>query len=201
MRRSNLGQLPCRAGSKPKRPRRRCTRAYEHTRGGALFVGRRVFDHSSLRRLQAQMALAGTVSVQYGAVSPTPSSLVRSADGQLAIVTRSDIHLVVILISPLFKHYRVSYTDPLPPRRLLRWAMQRNRSSTRAVAVSASLLPVPKAVSKLPESTTRAKGKGNKSPKSCRGSRRPSRSTRRRPSAGPIGQTVSYPVFSLFVFR
>ncbi|GAA5957065.1 hypothetical protein JCM8115_003947 [Rhodotorula mucilaginosa] len=40
------------------------------------------------------MALAGTVSVQYGAVSPTPSSLVRSADGQLAIVTRSDIHLV-----------------------------------------------------------------------------------------------------------
>ncbi|TKA55628.1 hypothetical protein B0A53_02806 [Rhodotorula sp. CCFEE 5036] len=40
------------------------------------------------------MALAGTVSVQYGAVSPTPSSLVSSADGQLAIVTRSDIHLV-----------------------------------------------------------------------------------------------------------
>ncbi|KAG0662797.1 hypothetical protein C6P46_003110 [Rhodotorula mucilaginosa] len=31
------------------------------------------------------MALAGTVSVQYGAVSPTPSSLVSSADGQLAI--------------------------------------------------------------------------------------------------------------------
>lgn len=77
------------------------------TRGEALFVGRRVFDHSSLRRLQAQMALPGTVSVQYGAVSPTPSSLVSSADGQLAIVTRSDIHLVVTLFSLFCEYERV----------------------------------------------------------------------------------------------
>ena len=53
------------------------------------------------------MALAGTVSVQYGAVSPTPSSLVSSADGQLAIVTRSDIHLVVTLFSLFCEHERV----------------------------------------------------------------------------------------------
>ena len=146
------------------------------------------------------MALAGTVSVQYGAVSPTPSSLVRSADGQLAIVTRCDIHLVVILIFLVYKHYRVSYTDPLLPRRPPHWAMQRNRSSTRAAAGSASLRPGPKAVSKLPESTTRERGKGNKSQKNCRGSKRLSHWTRRRPYAGPIGQTVSYTVFSLFVF-
>ncbi|GAA5864941.1 hypothetical protein JCM3774_003918 [Rhodotorula dairenensis] len=39
-------------------------------------------------------SLVGTSTVAYGAASPTPSSLLRSDDGQLAIVTRVDIHLL-----------------------------------------------------------------------------------------------------------
>ncbi|GAA5987463.1 hypothetical protein JCM10908_001965 [Rhodotorula pacifica] len=43
---------------------------------------------------QQAATLVGTSTVSYGAVSPTPSSLLKSKDGQLAIVTRVDIHLL-----------------------------------------------------------------------------------------------------------
>lgn len=42
----------------------------------------------------------GSTSLAYSPLSPSPSALVHSSDGQYAVVTRDELHLLVRLLSP-----------------------------------------------------------------------------------------------------
>ena len=49
----------------------------------------------------------GSTSLAYSPLSPSPSALVHSSDGQYAVVTRDELHLLVTLLSRYLSLFQI----------------------------------------------------------------------------------------------